>query len=70
MGVAAADIRLAEPGIEVGHLLTQGDGCLIILILLILSAAVRVTLRSTKDQHFLLRCRAQVISGDAKAFYT
>ena len=69
MGEAAGNVRSADPVIDVGHLLAQGESCLIILILLILSDGVGMAFGSTKDQHFLLRCVTHVSSFDAKAFY-
>ncbi|MDA9224981.1 hypothetical protein N9P17_08790, partial [Tateyamaria sp.] len=62
--MTTADISSVEPGIDVGHLLAQGDSCLIILILLIVCNAVRMMFWRTKDQHFLLGCMAHVSSGN------
>ena len=69
LGEVTGDICSAEPVIDVGHLLAQGDSCLIILILLIVCNAVRTMFWSTKDQHFLLGRLAHVIPRDVKAFY-
>ena len=68
LGASTADISSGEPGIDVGHLLTQSQSGHVILILLILSAAVGMTFWSTQDQHLLLSGMAQVISGNAEAF--